>query len=165
MPTLQEEMSKVLDEWNKPKEDTPMKSNQFAVTTNVTRATFDFVKANPGLTATEAANRLREQGYNAVSVSAIMAQMARAGSMRKEGFKYYAVADEYVPIRLSKASKIATAEKLGKAIKSLEVLAETAKPAPTTITHQSVTRRPIVENMTLREAHDLYVELGKYFGA
>ena len=106
MPTIQEEMSKVLNEWNKPTENTTMTNkphltkNQFGVTNNVTRRTFDYVKANPGVTATEAADALGVHGYKASSVTAIMAQMARSGTMRKEQYKYFTTTDEYTPIKL-----------------------------------------------------------------
>ena len=161
MPTIQEEMSKVLSEWNKPTENTtmtqPVTKNQFNVTTNVTRVTFDYVKANPGVTATEAANELGKQGYKASSVTAIMAQMARSGTMRKEQYKYFVVAKEYTPIKLWKKSDKAL--KVEKAVAVVEKLAETAKPKAT------ITVQNIVENMTMREARELYNELGKYFGA
>ena len=166
MPTIQEEMSKVLNEWNKPQEE-PMTNkphltkNQFGVTNNVTRTTFDYVKNNPGVTATEAANELGKQGYKASSVTAIMAQMARSGSMRKEGYKYFTTTDDYTPIKLWKKSDktLKKEEKVAESVKTLETLADTVKPK-TTITAQN-----IVDNMTLREARELYVELGKYFGA
>jgi len=166
MPTIQEEMSKVLNEWNKPVENNqpentsmtqPVTKNQFGVSNNVTRVTFDYVQANPGVTATEAANALGKQGFKASSVTAIMAQMARSGSMRKEQYKYFVVAKEYTPIKLWK--KTDKALKVEKAVAVVEKLAETAKPKPT------ITAQSIVDNMTLREARELYVELGKYFGA
>lgn len=170
MPTIQEEMSKVLNEWNKPVENNqpenttmtqPVTKNQFGVSNNVTRITFDYVKNNPGVTATEAAVALGKQGFKASSVTSIMAQMARSGTMRKEKYKYFAVADDYTPIKVWK--KTDKTLKVEKAIATVEKLAEKAWQGPKekpTITVQS-----IVENMTMREARELYNELGKYFGA
>lgn len=170
MPTIQEEMRKVLNEWDKPVENNqpenttmtqPVTKNQFGVSNNVTRVTFDYVKNNPGVTATEAANELGKQGFKASSVTSVMAQMARSGSMRKEQYKYFTTTDEYTPIKLWKKTDKALKkeEKVAQSVKTLETLAETVKPKPT------ITVQSIVENMTMREARELYAELGKYFGA
>lgn len=170
MPTIQEEMSKVLNEWNKPVENNqpenttmnhPLTKNQFGVTNNVTRVTFDYVKNNPGTTAAQAAAALMKQGYKLSSVTSVMAQMARGGSMRKEKYKYFVVGNEYTPIKAWKKSDrtLKKAEKVAESVKTLEKLAETAKPKAT------ITVQSIVENMTMREARELYNELGKYFGA
>ena len=168
MPTIQEEMSKVLNEWNKPtaqaeaKEEPmttnhPLTKNQFGVTNNVSRITFDYVKANPGVTAAQAAKALDKDGFKASSVTSIMAQMARSGSMRRERFKYYVTTDAYVPIKAWKK----TNKTLAPADKGVKV-ATPPKAAPVATT---ITAKDIVENMTMREARELYVELGKYFGA
>jgi hypothetical protein len=84
-----------------------------------------------------------------------MAAMVRNGLCRKEGFKYFVTAEEYTPL---KPSRVLKGKKV--AVKSLApaVQAQVHKER-TTITVQS-----IVENMTMREARELYVELGKYFG-
>ena len=159
MPTLQDEMSKVLTEWNQPEpqptEEPKMHTHLFNVTNNVTRITFDYVKANPGVTATQAGNALEPRGYKASSVSSIMAAMVRNGLCRKEGYKYFVTAEEYIPLKPSRVLK----GKPEKALAVVEKLAETAKPKAT------ITVQNIVENMTMREARELYVELGKYFGA
>jgi len=162
MPTIQEEMSKVLNEWNKPQEEPmttnhPLTKNQFGVTNNVSRITFDYVKANPGVTATEAAKALGKDGFKASSVTSIMAQMVRSGSMRKEKFRYFTKVDTYEPIKLWKKPRRAA-----KVEKVVTPEAPTPKAAPVSTT---ITVKDIVENMTMREARELYVELGKYFGA
>ena len=159
MPTLQEEMSKVLNEWDKPEpqptEAPAMNNNLFNITNNVTRITFDYVKANPGLTATQVGKALEPQGYKSSSVSSIMAAMVRNGLCRKEGFKYFVTAKEYIPLKPSRVLKKEVAVKdLAPAVQ------KQVHKERTTITVQS-----IVENMTMREARELYVELGKYFGA
>jgi len=76
MPSLQEEMSKVLTEWNQPEpqptEEPTMTQNVFNITNNVTRATFDYAKAHPGLTATEINKALEPQGYKPASVQSLL---------------------------------------------------------------------------------------------
>lgn len=167
MPTIQEAMNKVLTEWNKPTEEPAMnettknphlKKNMFGITNNVTRVTFDYVKANPGTTATEAGRALEKQGFKSTSVSGIMAQMARQGLCRKDGFKYYVTQDEYTPLKEWKARNRAKAK--AEAVKvEPQPTPQPEAPRPT------ITVRDIVENMTMRDARALYVELGKYFGA
>lgn len=163
MPSLQEEMSKVLTEWNQPEpqptEETKMTQNAFNITNNVTRATFDYAKAHPGLTATEISNALTPQGYKAGSVHSILAAMVRNGLCRKEGYKYIVTAEKYTPLKPTRVLVIKKKAKIENSVKALEALAETAKPKAT------ITVQSIVDNMTLKEARELYVELGKYFGA
>ena len=47
------------------------------VTTNVSRATFNYVRDNPHKTKVEITNELSKQGYNASSVSTLVSQMVR----------------------------------------------------------------------------------------
>jgi hypothetical protein len=165
MPTIQEEMSKVLNEWNKPAETIeepmthPITKNQFGVTNNVSRITFDYVKANPGVTAAQAGHALGKDGFKMSSVTSIMAQMVRTGSMRKERFNYYVTTDEYVPIKVwKKSDRTVGVRNPHKPKAKVEAPRQEAKPT-------TITVKDIVENMTMREARELYVELGKYFGA
>ena len=159
MPSIQEELSKVLTEWNQPEsqptENTTMQKHLFNVTNNVTRATFDYVKAHPGLTATEVSNALEPHGFKTASVSSIMAAMVRNGLCRKEGFKYFVTAEEYTPLKPSRV------------LKGKKVTVKSLAPAVQAQVHKertTITVQSIVENMTMREARELYVELGKYFG-
>lgn len=172
MPTIQEEMSKILNEWDKPEpqptESTTMpnpnmKNNSFGVTNNVTRVTFEHVKNNPGCTATEASNVLTKLGYKHSSVTSIMAQLYRQGQMRKSGYKYYVTADEYVPLKGSyKAKKQAKKEREAKKLATggIATLPKVAVPAPAP--KSSV--QDLMDSLTLREARELYLELAQYFG-
>ena len=165
MPTIQEEMSKVLTEWNQPTpqptESKPMTypknysmtANRSAVTNNVTRITFDHVKNNPGCTATEAANALGKQGYKPSSVTSLMAQMTKQGLLRKNGFKYYAVQDEYVPLKGNYKSKKAKPKEVSGGIAALPQ-ATPVKP----------TAKSLLDTLTVKEARELYMELKEYFG-
>lgn len=165
MPTIQEEMSKVLTEWNQPEpqptESKPMTypknysmtANKFGVTNNVTRVTFDHVKNNPGCTATEAAHDLGKHGYKHSSVTSIMAQMYKQGLLRKNGFKYYTTQDEYVPLKGNYKSKKAKPKEVSGGIAALPQAAP-AKP----------TAKSLLDTLTVKEARELYMELKEYFG-
>jgi hypothetical protein len=167
MPSIQDELKKALGQWNPttPAPEQPKSSGRpFRVSSNVSRVTYDYVKANPGVTATEAANALLPKGQKPASVSSIMAQMATIGTMRKEGFKYYVVSPEFVPVS-QPALRAARVAKTGGT--------EEVKPVvPTTIEQtndEPVVAKPTiikqkVLDMPLREAYALYVELKQFFG-
>ena len=162
MPSIQEEMSKVLNEWNqpepKPTENKPMPTKTFHVTNNVCRETFNHVKTNPGCTATEAGHALLSRGFKPASVTSLMAQMAIQGMLRRDKFKYYATANEYTPLK----SKKAWAKQSG--IAALPKAKPKVNPVVVNQTATKPTAQSLIETLTLREARDLYNELGKYFG-
>ena len=175
MPTIQDELKKALGQWNptKPEESTPQHKNRsFPVTSNVSRVTFEYVKSNPGTTAAQASKALLAQGQKPSSVSSIMAQMATMGTMRKEGFRYFVVAPEFVPVsipalRAARDAKNASMQKVETIVNSalkkandkfMGQLDAPEQPTPTITKHSPL-------DMPLREAHALYIELSKYFGA
>lgn len=181
MPTIQDELKKALGQWNPEyrKEDKPVP--RFAVTNNVSRVTFEFVKNNPGLTATEAGKVLAKQGQNPSSVTSIMAQMAKQGTLRREGFTYFAVAKEYVPVSIAalKAARVAAKKADAKEVETV-VNAAIKKahdkrmdpidpPAPAAAA--PVPEKPkfdmesILTSMSVREAYAVYRELHEFFGA
>lgn len=158
MPTMQEELSRTMKEWEANNGGIMQaKKSMFSVSNNVTRATFDYVKANPGVTATEASNALEPQGYKATSVSSIMAAMVRNGLCRKEGFKYYVTAEEYSPLKPSR--------KLKAKVKADEKLIEEStitQSAPKS--HIFISADYIINHLPTREAYALYQELAVFFG-
>ena len=171
MPTIQEEMSKILNEWDKPEPQPTetnimkpnLKNNTFGVTNNVTRATFDYIKRNPGVTASQVAVALANQGYKPSSVTSIMAQMYRQNQMRKEGYKYFATVDEYVPLKGSyKAKKLAERAKA----KTQSGIATLPTPKPATIKPEpaKLTAKDVLDSLTVKEARELWLELSQYFG-
>jgi len=168
MPTIQEEMSKVLSEWEKPtptSEPQPTETNTmtapktkypFAVSNNVCRVTFDYVKNHAGTTATQAATALVQRGYKHSSVTSLMAQMTRQGQMRKEGFKYFVTQDEYAPLKATRIAKTTKKEVTGGIVTLSKVKPVTVAVKPTA--------QEMIDKLTLREARELYNELYKYFG-
>jgi len=169
MPTIQEEMSKVLSEWEKPTSEpqptetntmtAPKTTHPFNVTNNITRVTFDYVKNHAGTTATQAATALVQRGYKHSSVTSLMAQMTRQGMMRKEGFKYYVTQAEYTPIKAKRVAK-ATKKEITGGIATLPKV----KPVQAPRVEAKQTVQEMIDKLTLREARELYNELYKYFG-
>jgi len=77
----------------------------FNVTNNVSRATFNYIKDNPGSTRKEVIKALSHQGYGEGSVSSLIAQMVRNKLIHVTNDLYYADATEYRPLKSLKAIK------------------------------------------------------------
>jgi hypothetical protein len=163
MPTMQEELSRTLKEWEVNNGGLMQaKQNLFNVTNNVTRATFDYVKANPGVTATQAAKAMEPQGFKASSVSSLMAAMVRNGLCRKEGYKYFVTAEEYVPLKPTRKLRKMKKTEVKVDIKELNDLTITRpEPKPQLV----ISADYIINNLPIREAFALFKELEVYFGS
>jgi hypothetical protein len=99
MPDIKTALSKVLDEWEEPKASTNAKDYLFKPTNNVTRATFNTVRDNPGCIRKEALALLDAQGYKQSSTHSILSQMIKQRLVRMEDDgKLYANFKEYVPL-------------------------------------------------------------------
>ena len=154
-----------------------MPSITFPVTTNVSRATFDFVRDNPGLHHNEVKHRLIDKGYKDSSVTALISQLRRAGQIaRLADGTYHATAKEYMPIKqLFKqsaakqpaakkvvAKKIAKPEPKSAGIAALQPVATPAPaPAPVVISNDV---EYILSTLPIKQARSLYDELHKIFG-
>jgi len=117
MPDMQTALSKVLDEWDKPieennqtkKEDEkqmeatqePAKGNNlFRTTNNVTRATFNLVRDNAGITRRGAVAKLETMGYKPTSTTSLLTQMMRQRLIRVEtDGGMHANFPEYTPLK------------------------------------------------------------------
>ena len=82
-----------------------MAKKTFNVTNNISRVTFDYIKNNPGSTRKEIIQALDHQGYNAGSTSSLIAQMRRNNMIHDKDDLYYADIPEYRPIKSLKAMK------------------------------------------------------------
>jgi len=82
----------------------------FGVTNNISRVTFDYIKKNPGSTRKEIIEALGHQGFAAGSTSSLIAQMRRNNMIHETNNAYYADIPEYRPIKSLKAIKKMEAE-------------------------------------------------------
>lgn len=87
-----------------PTQGIPMKK-AFNVTNNVSRVTFNYIKANPGSTRKEIITALEHQNFRPDSVSSLIAQMRRNKMIHETNNLYYADTDEYRPLKSLKAIK------------------------------------------------------------
>lgn len=112
MPDLKTALQSALNEWNEPEsnmqttntasDQRPPGTRFFTRTTDVSRATFDYVKAHPNCYTRDVCNALQARGYKKTSVSSLLSQMSRTGMIsRTSDGQYVAVYEEYAPVKLS----------------------------------------------------------------
>jgi len=162
----------------------------FNVTNNVSRATFNYVRDNPGSTRKEIIKALEHEGFAAGSVSSLIAQMVRNKLVHVTNDLYYADATEYRPLKSLKAIKKLEAkaepkpkrkytkrtdagvtgigallrEKLEAAPDRAVVHADIEAPKRLISLVRNRTPESIIDNMTVYQARELYDHLKKLFG-
>ena len=115
MPDIQSELSKVLNEWDKPEPviNQPKEKRMFPVQNNVSHETYNHIHTNPGLTTAQITNAMVAKGFKESSVSSLVYQMRLAGRVRRDGdSKIYSIAPTLKPI---KASELKAARKANNA--------------------------------------------------
>lgn len=176
MPDLKTELSKVLNEWNKPEATTMTHRapvSAFKPTNNVCRATFDCIKHNPGKTRIEIAALLEASGYKRSSTTSLMGQMVKQEMVRSTGGLLFTTVPEYVPIKSHKVWANQTAKKPQRKIVTLvnKRTGEVINPKPQQETAPlppnlrfSATVPELLETMSIVQARELYDALRKIFG-
>ena len=181
MPDLKTEMSKVLNAWEQDETDTlarPMVARPdgkvvFGVTNNVSRETFNFVKNNPAQTHLTVTEALGKRGFKKTSVASLLTQFVKQGLISRDADgTYSAEVDEYSPLKSTKKLradgkiKTKTKPKVVKVPRSSGIAA--LKVVPTTINTSSVATawdaETVINNIGLKQAHKLFLELQTYFG-
>ena len=136
MADIKTALERVINEWegkadnaapqpqaNKPGEAPNSKAHLFKPINGVTQATFDLVKANPGITRPQAYRALEAQGYKASSTASLLTAFIRQGQMELTDGKLFTTSNEYVPLKTGAAAK-------KKAAKVKRVATKAAKAAP-----------------------------------
>ena len=175
----------------KPTQEIPMKKT-FGVTNNISRVTFDYIKNNPGSTRKEIIEALEHKGFVGGSTSSLIAQMRRNKMIHETNNAYYADIPEYRPIKSLKALRkledaLAPAKRKyeKKAVTGIGALLREkleAQPSQAALdaaiavldvpkqrgfmTSLVRTKSPqdILKDMTVYQAHELYVHLKQMFG-
>ena len=184
MADLKTEMSKVLNAWEQDETDTlarPMVAGPsgklvFGVTNNVSRETFNFVKNNPAQTHMTVTEALGKRGFKKTSVASLLTQFVKQGLLSRDADgTYSAEVEEYVPLKSTKKFKPEGKRKtkIVKAPRSAGIAALKVEPSkervvPTTINTSSVATawdaETVINNIGLKQAHKLFLELQTYFG-
>jgi hypothetical protein len=169
-----------------PSQAIPMKKT-FNITNNISRVTFEYIKNNPGSTRKEIIEALEHLGFAGGSTSSLIAQMRRNQMVHETNNAYYADIPEYRPIKSLKAMKkmeqVPAPPKRKyekKAVTGIGALLRDKlenTPTPIVLEHPSPkqrgfmttlvrTRSPedILKDMTVYQAHELYVHLKQMFG-
>jgi hypothetical protein len=169
-----------------PSQEISMKKT-FGITNNISRVTFDYIKNNPGSTRKEIIEALEHQGFAGGSTSSLIAQMRRNKMIHETNNLYYADIPEYRPIKSLKAIKkmeeSAAPPKrkytkrdvtgIGALLKErldstpMPIVSEhTAPKERKFLTTLVRTRSPedILKDMTVYQAHELFIHLKKMFG-
>ena len=167
MPDLKSELSKVLDSWEAPVPAAPV-NPYFSVTNNVTRITFDYVRDNPGKTRKEIALALGTQGFKTGSVSSLLGQMIKQGTMRESAHLLYVTTNEYTPIKSSKKLKAMAAKPQEQQRKVVKLVNPNTGKAlnsqPTPQINSAWDAETLLNNLSIKQARALYDALRKIFG-
>ena len=181
MPDLKTEMSKVLNAWEQDAQEVqqpkPKGPRMFTATNNVTRATFDYVKSNTKRTHSQICEEMVRRGFKQNSVGSLITQFTKQGMFqRDEDGRYTAITNEYIPLKSTKKYK-AEGKRKTKIVKSprsagiaaLKVVPSKERVVPTTINTSSVAHtqwdaETVINNIGLKQAHKLFLELQTYFG-
>jgi hypothetical protein len=158
MPDLKSELSKVLDSWEAPVPAAPV-NPYFSVTNNVTRITFDYVRDNPGKTRKEIALALGTQGFKTGSVSSLLGQMIKQGTMRESAHLLYVTTNEYTPIKSSKKLKAMAAKPQEPQRKIVTITRRAAPVAEPTPVAKEWSPNDVIDTLTVHQAIALFKAL------
>jgi len=178
MTDIKSALSAALNEWddylgtnNQPEkqvEQTQPKKHLFKTTNNVTRATFDAVRDNPGCKRKAILLGLERQEYKLASTTSILSQMIKQRLIREEDDgKLYANFKEYVPLRSTSKPKAKPVKKT-KAFKEAVAIVNT-KPIEAAPQPQAKQERRVIdieewlEEVTLMQARMVYMRLKTIF--
>ena len=176
MPDIKTALQTALSTWEKDDQQTikekTMPKNMFKPTNNVSRNTFEYIKAFPNMNSTEICVAMEAQGHKRTSVHSLLTQMVRGGLVQRVDEKFTALISEYRPMKSYK--QLLNAEKKAKkplaksAVKSQN---KSKAKGITALVEPSVPQvkpawdaETVINNIGLKQAHELYRELSTYFG-
>jgi hypothetical protein len=167
MPDIRTAMSTVLDEWeldNQQQEKQVENKPYFSVTNNVTRATFEYIKANPMSSFRDISDALERRGYKRASVGSLLTQFIKGGlCTRDENNRYSVAVAEYIPMKAKSKLKPIRAKQViekAKATRGEGIAALSPQPIVKTAWDADT----IINNIGLKQARALYDELKNIFG-
>lgn len=123
----------------------------------VSRAVFDYIYENQGVQVNKAIEALVDCGFKRSSVGSLISQMVAQSMVQRIGDGYlWPLVKEYRPLR-SKPKKKHSHRPV---VKALAVVAKEKPDAPVV----QMTSAKVLETMSVKEAHALYLELMTMFG-
>lgn len=190
MADIKTALARVINEWEgkadnatpqpqatQPTEPAKPKAHLFKATNGVTQATFDLVKANPGITRSQAYRALEQKGYKPSSTASLLTAFIRQGQMELTDGKLFNTSNEYVPLKTGQAAKKKAAKikrqatkatKAAKAAPVVEAGIAALQPQPTpaprsAIITTSFSVEGIIKNLTIYQAKELRDALNNLF--
>ena len=178
MSTMQSALQKVFAEWEQGVDAkaapslTAKGQKGFKPTNNVSRATFNYVRDNPGCTRIQATDALSAMGYKLVSTASLLSALTKQRQIRMlEDGTLHANLTEYAPLKMpssKKAKKVKKAKEVGAAPAPLPVVH--VKPAPVEKRAQLIMHRTAddmdkyIDTLNVRQAKVLMQKLKDIFG-
>jgi hypothetical protein len=104
-PSLVQPVSTSISKPSQNTQGNPMTTQLFPIKNNISRATFNHVRDNPGSSRKEIMATLDQQGFSPASTSSLLSQMVKNKMIHVHNEGYYADIPEYVPIKTKKPSK------------------------------------------------------------
>ena len=175
MQTQSPELKKAITDWSK---DEKKPKHLFETSNNVSRATFNLVKANPGCDARTIVKIGSNQGHKASSVTSLIAQLVRVGQISKnDKGQLWVTQPEYTPIKhkdLREAKEKIDKEREAKERAAKKALRDLNKAKPVNIdAAHKVQPKPqalpdnidqILESLSFPQAIALYKKLKAMLG-
>lgn len=187
MADIKTALERVINEWEgkadnaapQPQAAQPAKpkAHLFKATNGVTQATFDLVKANPGITRSQTYRALEQKGYKPSSTASLLTAFIRQGQMELTDGKLFTTSNEYTPLKTGQAAKkkaakvkrVATkATKAAKAAPVVEAGIAALQPQPTPAPRSAIITTNfsvdnILKNLTVMQAKELRDALNNLF--
>jgi hypothetical protein len=181
MADIKTALQKVIGEWDKAKDvanhaehvavqaAVEKKTHQlFKTTNNVTRATFEMVRDNPGITRTEALQRLDAQCFRASSTTSLVTSFLQQGQFELVDGKLFTTSNEYTPLKSGRARREMVSKKPAvKAVKPLNPAKSDGaaqQPQATSVAQpKSITPNMVLETLNVKDAYALYKALEAMF--
>ena len=177
MPDIKTALTQALKEWepeqesntkDKQMQTTAPKDTGFKIQNNVSRKSYEYVVANPGVKPSEITAWAKKNGFNPDSAYAIASNSVRMGTMKRDANGgFVALLREYTPIKNTKKKKNVTgvipsapkpAKPTNPAKPTKPVLAE-----PEAVATLRLTAKYVVDNIGIGEAKALYTALKQIF--
>jgi len=177
MPDIKTALTQALKEWepeqesntkDKQMQTTAPKDTGFKIQNNVSRKSYEYVVANPGVKPSEITAWAKKNGFNPDSAYAIASNSVRMGTMKRDANGgFVALLREYTPIKNTKKKKNVTG-----VIPSAPKAPQPTKPAkptqavlaePEAVDTLRLTAKYVVDNIGIGEAKALYTALKQIF--
>jgi hypothetical protein len=174
----------LLDEWaqeSKPETTMTQTPTPSTPALSISEQTFNLVRDNPYISATDAVKQLETRGHLASTTASLISQMVRSGMMsRDKDNNLSALQKKYTPIQAAparahrkeraKANRVAlTAKRQERDIQvkvrnaASEGIATLNAARAQATSRQPTTIKQVIESLNVKEAHELYCELKTMF--